>query len=173
MRRVMILIAILAAALGVALFLRVRQLRAASHGPAGGSGVIEGVDVSVTSRIPTRIAKVAVREGDVVKQGQLLVELDCTEAEAALEEAKSRLHSAGANLTATRARAKAAGRSALAAADDISASQGQLAALEAQDLLAAAELGRSERLVDAGAVSPATLDDARARHDTLVSQIAA
>ena len=34
----------------VALLLRVRHLRAAEHGLAGGSGVIEGVDVNVTSR---------------------------------------------------------------------------------------------------------------------------
>ena len=68
MKRALVFIGLLAGSLLVALLLLVRHLRAAEHGPAGGSGVIEGVDVNATSRIAARITKVNVREGDIVKR---------------------------------------------------------------------------------------------------------
>jgi multidrug efflux pump subunit AcrA (membrane-fusion protein) len=91
MKRAIFLIILLALVLLVALLYRVQEVRSASHGPAGGTGVIEGVDVNITSRISTRITKIHVREGDMVKEGQLLVELDCAEQEATLAEEKARL----------------------------------------------------------------------------------
>jgi len=172
-KRGLIIISLLAAGLAVALLLRVRQLRAASHGPAGGSGVIEGVDVNVTSRISTRIASVLVREGDVVNQGQLVVELDCGDQQAALEGAESQLHAAEASLTAASATAKSADRNAWAAVDTVGATRSQLAALESQADLAKIELDRTRKLVDAGALGQSSLDDAQSRYDTLVHQIAA
>lgn len=172
-KRALIAITLLAAALVVALLFRVNQLRAASHGPAGGTGVIEGVDVSVTSRISTRIAGVLVREGDVVKQGQLVVELDCTDQQAALEQAESQLHAAEQAVAAASASAQSAGRNAWAAADTVGATRSQLAALESQAELAKIDLDRTRRLVDAGAVGQSSLDDAQSRYDTLVHQIAA
>src|SRR6202044_3549572 len=105
MKRALILIGLLTAALLVALVIRVRHLRAAEHGPAGGSGVIEGVDVNVTSRIAARITKVNVREGDLVEQGDVLVELRCTEQQAAFDQANADLAAAQANLQAASANA--------------------------------------------------------------------
>ncbi|MGC9327866.1 MAG: biotin/lipoyl-binding protein, partial [Candidatus Hinthialibacter sp.] len=62
------------------------------------SGFIEAEDVSVGSKIGGRIVTVAVHEGDRVKQGDLLVELDSEipsaqlrEAEAGLQIAEKRL----------------------------------------------------------------------------------
>src|ERR1700722_14755476 len=100
MKRALIAVVILAVGLTIALMLLVHHMRAASHGPAGGSGVIEGLDVNVTSRIATRIAKIYVYEGDTTKAGDLLVELVCTAQQAALSEARSRLDAAQATAQA-------------------------------------------------------------------------
>jgi HlyD family secretion protein len=172
-KRILMAILLLAAALVVALAIRVRQLHAAGHGPAGGSGVIEGVDVNVTSRIATRIAKVNVREGDVVKQGDVLVELECAEAEAGVAEAAARLAAAEASLQASHATFRSAERNAAAARGNITAADSQLAALEAQEKLARVERERAESLLRQGASTVAAADDARSRHDTLLSQLAA
>lgn len=135
--------------------------------------MIEGVDVNVTSRIATRISKVHVREGDAAKQGDVLVELDCAEAEASLAEAVARLDAAEASFQASHASSTSAERNAAAARGTVSAAGSQLAALEAQERLARIELGRGESLLREGATSVAAVDDARSRHETLLSQVAA
>jgi HlyD family secretion protein len=172
MKRALLLIVVLAAGLIVALVLRVRHLRAAEHGPAGGTGVIEGVDVNVTSRLATRITAVRVREGDAVKAGDLLVELDCTEPRAALEQARSQLAAAQASLEAAHANAKSAAGNASAATSNVSAARSQEDVLKAQEALARLDLERTEKLVKDGALPPSSLDDARAKHLALESQIA-
>lgn len=173
MKRVLTAILLLAGALVIALVIRVRQLRAAGRGPAGGTGVIEGVDVNVTSRAATRIVKVHVREGDVVKQGDVLVELDCAEPDASLAEAMGRLDAAEASFQASHATSRSATRSAAAAHGNIAAADSQLGALEAQEKLARIELERAESLLGQGAATVAAVDDARSRHEMLLSQVAA
>jgi HlyD family secretion protein len=171
-KRALLFIAVLTAGLLLALTARVLKLRSGSD-PAGGSGVIEGVDVDVTSRIATRIVTVDAHEGDVVKQGQALVELDCTDQEAALVQARAALAAASAALVASRDTTESVAHSALAAASDVSAATSQIAVLESQERLAGIELGRTERLVETGSLPPAELDSAQSHYDTLASQIAA
>lgn len=173
MKRALQGILLLAAVLAVALVARVWQLRGAARGPPGGTGVIEGVDVNVTSRIATRIARVDVREGDVVKAGEVLVELDCTESQAALDEARARLEAAEAAVQAADAGARSSASTAAAAVSGIAAAQSQRDALAAQEEQARADLGRAELLARSGAATVASLDEARARQASLASQVAA
>jgi HlyD family secretion protein len=108
-----------------------------------------------------------------VKQDQPLVELDCTDKDAALAEARASQSEATAVLEASRATAASAGQSASAATSNITAAHSQLAVLLGQERLARIELDRTQRLVDLGAMPGSELDTARTTHDTLVSQIAA
>lgn len=172
-KKALVAIAVLAAALVIALVVRVVQLRAAGNGPPGGTGVIEGVDVDVTSRIATRIASVLVREGDVVREQQPVVELDCSDQAAALEQARAQLAMASATFDASHAGAESAAHNASAARSSVSAARDQLEALAAEERLAKLELDRAQHLVAVGAIAHSELDTATARHDTLVAQIAA
>ncbi len=172
-RRTLLAIGLLTAALVVALFVRVEQLRAAEHGPAGGSGVVEGTDFNVTPLIAERIVAVHVREGDSVKKGELLVELDCTGEAAALDAARARLAVAEASLAASQANASSASSSASAGRENVTASRQQLEALRSQEAQARSDLERATENFEAGATTRAALDDARAHHDTLLAQIAA
>ena len=49
MKRALIFVLVLGFGISIAVVLRAVQLRTRAHGPAGGSGAIEGVDVNVTS----------------------------------------------------------------------------------------------------------------------------
>jgi HlyD family secretion protein len=172
MKRALIIIGVLVAGLVVALLLRVRHLRAAEHGLAGGSGIIEGVDVNVTSRIAARITKVNVREGDVVKLGEVLVELDCIDQHAALLGAKAELTAAESSLLAARSNASSAAQNASGASQNVSAARSGVSVLAAQAELARVDLGRTEELVKTGALAQSALDDARSKYLALVNQIA-
>jgi HlyD family secretion protein len=172
MKRALILIGVLAAGLLVALVLRVRHLRAAEHGPAGGSGVIEGVDVNVTSRISARITKVNVREGDVVKLGEVVVELDCIDQNAALAQAKAQLAAAQETLQAAVSNASTAAQNASGASQNVNAAGSQVDVLKAQEDLARVDLQRTEELVKSGTLSQSALDEARSKDLALLNQIA-
>jgi membrane fusion protein YbhG len=172
MKRALSLIGLLTAGLLVALVLLVRHLRAAEHGPAGGSGVVEGVDVNATSRISARITKVNVREGDVVRQGDVLVELDCTEGQATLSQLKARLAEEQSSHRAAQSNATSASQNASGASENVAAAKSQIDVLKAQEELARVDLARTEELVKRGALAPSALDEARSKELSVQSQIA-
>jgi HlyD family secretion protein len=172
-KKALVLLAVLAVALAVGLSVRLHQLHSANRGPPGGTGVVEGLDVSVISRLATRITSVEVREGDMVKRGQVVVKLDCTDQDAALAQAKAELDAMIASASATDAGAESAGHNASAARANAAAARAQIEALQAQERLAKLDLDRTRSLVESGAVPRANLDNAIARHDALHAQIAA
>jgi HlyD family secretion protein len=172
MKRALVLIGLLASSLLIALLLLVRHLRAAEHGPAGGSGVIEGVDVNATSRIAARITNVNVREGDIVKQGDVLVELDCTEAEATLSQLKAQLAAEQSSHTAAQSNAKSASQNASGASQNVTAAKSQIDVLKAQEELSRIDLARTSELVERGTLSASALDEARSKELAVESQIA-
>ncbi len=60
--------------------------------------IVPRTDVKISAYVPAKITKLPVKEGDVVKEGQLLVQLDDTEYRAAKNQAKAQLASAKASL---------------------------------------------------------------------------
>ncbi|HVY49823.1 MAG TPA: efflux RND transporter periplasmic adaptor subunit [Minicystis sp.] len=172
MKKALVLIVSLAAALFVALALRVHALRSVHRAP-GGTGVVEGVDVDVTSRLATRIVKVLVREGDEVEEGQPLVELDCADQDAALARARAELAASAAAVEALHEGVTGASRNASAALESASAARAQIEALEAEQRLAETDLERTRRLFATGALPRAELDAASARDTALRARIAA
>ena len=163
MRRVILVLAVLSGVIAVALTVRLRQLEAAKRAPAGGTGTIEGTEVRITARLSARITAVHVREGDAVKAGQLLVELDCAEPEALLAEAKARLKSAEANVHAAHAAAAAAAGSAAAARQAIEAVRAEMAAVEAERKHLEREAQRVAALRQSGAVPEAQYEQVETR----------
>lgn len=137
----------------------------ALHGPSGGSGVIEGTDIDLSSKVTARITALDVREGQQVKKGQALASLDCTDPQLQLQAAEARLASAQARAAAADAQAAAADRAAGAARQTSAASAAQARALAAQRDLASKEAGRLDaRKAD---IAPANLDKAHTSADAL------
>lgn len=123
------------------------------------SGAVEPTErVDVSARVTGPITELRVREGDVVKEGDLLVRIDAptlgfdVSRAAADDSAAAMRFGTGTALESVRA---------------------QRAALNAQLAQAKAEHARAEGLSRSGALSPAELDASGARVDVLTAQIAA
>ncbi|HUB09381.1 MAG TPA: efflux RND transporter periplasmic adaptor subunit [Myxococcales bacterium] len=128
----------------------------APSSPLPYAGFLDGPVAQVASQVAGRVDSVPVREGDQVKKGQLLAQLDSRErqatvgqAQANLDQAKEALKEAEANLKATLPTVKGAGA-------DIA---------QAQATLDEAEINynRTKRLVEGKAATEADLITARAR----------
>jgi len=173
MKRIVIIIVLLSVVLSVALWYRLRELNAYKEAPAGGTGTIEGTEVNITARIPARVISVLVREGDTVKKGQLLVELECDEPEAALAQAKAGLAMAEATVEAALAQVRAAAGSTKVARRMAKASAAEGRAAEADQNNVQKELERLRALHDSGAVSSAKLDQVETTQATSTQRVEA
>ncbi|MBF5041609.1 HlyD family efflux transporter periplasmic adaptor subunit [Aggregicoccus sp. 17bor-14] len=165
MRRVAVALVALTLVLSGLIALRLWKQARAEAAPAGGSGEIEGVRVDLSSRVGARIAALHVREGERVHKGQLLVTLDCSDAEAQLAAAQ-------AKLAAGRAQQEAAAVQVVSARSNTSASRAAQAAALAQAEATGAQRDAAERQAARLASIPtvmtvATVDQTKADADAL------
>lgn len=160
------------------------------------SGTVEAESlVEVKSRATGQVRAVFVEEGDLVRRGQVLVEIDDPDARAAvldaqgaLAAARARLAQSEANVAVTRASISTAVRQAeanVAAArarlqqvqqgrpEEIAQAEESVRQARAGEALARQNLARQEQLFKEGFVSRATLDQARSEHEVALSQLKA
>ncbi|MDO9017376.1 MAG: efflux RND transporter periplasmic adaptor subunit [Deltaproteobacteria bacterium] len=107
--------------------------------------VIALTSARVSSRVPGRVAAVRVREGDVVRAGQVMLELDATDVRSTIAAARARVAAASARVAIARANL-ADGRQ---------------------------QLERQRRLAESGAVSRQVVEDLQARLSPLEASVAA
>lgn len=124
------------------------------------TGTVEAREVDVNAKIPGRIVKLLVAEGDGVKPDQVVIELDDkdlkakeAQALAAMQAAKAQIQEARTARTVTEKTVKAG----------LQRTRAALEQAEAQEELAARTLERMEMLFQQGAIPQQQLDEARAR----------
>ncbi len=104
--------------------------------------------VDIGSTVTGRVAQVAVKEGTMVRQGDVLLRLESDELRAALQQAQAGERQAAARLAGLRSSGRSAAQAVVAQADSV--------------LLAArADLKRTQDLVSQGFLSAARLDEAQ------------
>jgi HlyD family secretion protein len=79
------------------------QRFAVPKGIAYGNGRIESQEVDVAAKLPLRVKEVLVREGDLVKPGQVVAKMDTVTLEADLAQAKAGVAAANRQLSVVRA----------------------------------------------------------------------
>jgi HlyD family secretion protein len=94
-------------AVAVAAFFGYRYWRAKRtalpKGIASGNGRIESKEVDVSSKLPLKVKEVLVSEGDLVKRGQVLVQMDTITLQAEIAEAKESVAAAREQMAVARA----------------------------------------------------------------------
>jgi membrane fusion protein (multidrug efflux system) len=145
---------------------------------------IDGNISAVSPRVPGTVTAVHVVENQVVKAGDVLVELDTADLEVAQAQAKAAVAQARAQIAAeaptvsmTETSSEAAVRSADAAVEtaraDAEAAQRELDQAAASDHLAQLQLGRGRQLLAARAVPQADFDQRAAAADVASAAVAA
>ncbi len=109
--------------------------------------------VELGSTLTGRVQSVSLREGERVKQGQVLLALDDSEWRATAEQARAQAQQARERLRGQREQG-------------LVAAEAQRAQAAAQQAAARRDYQRNEELVAAGFLSPARLDDSRRALDT-------
>ncbi|MDA8255257.1 MAG: HlyD family secretion protein [Acidithiobacillus ferrooxidans] len=85
---------IAAVAIAAVYFWRQHDGNGALEHIASGNGRIEAVEVDIAARQPGRIQSIEVREGDLVRSGQVLVRMDTESLQAQLRQAEARVRQA-------------------------------------------------------------------------------
>ena len=115
--------------------------------------------VALAPRVDGRIVEIAVQEGDAVKQGDLIVELQLGREQGEVEAAQSEVSIQRANVSNAEAELRAAEAEVASAEADVEQSRADLREQQAELELARTNMERSEFLVKEGAQSRQILDD--------------
>lgn len=172
-RLLVVLIALGAAVVVLAAFISLRrgevQIRAdrAVRGPISNTittnGKIEPIDnFQAHAPAPTTVKRILVREGDHVKAGQLLLQLDDADARAQAAKALAQLKAAQADLQAVRAGGTH---------EEVLTNRSDLVKARAELDAAQRNLDAMTRLQQRGAASPAEVQTARDRLSTAQAQV--
>lgn len=116
-------------------------------------------EVQIASRVSAKIARLPFEEGQAVKAGDVVVELDSKDLQADLDAARARLLAEQANLKASEA--------------SLASERAAIIGVEAALTKAVADLERQQQLFSSGDVSKAELDVAVANRDREQSTFAA
>lgn len=122
---------------------------------ASGNGRIEAVEIDISTKIPGRIKNILVDEGDFVKAGEVVAQMDTDVLEAQLRGAIAQQKEARSKVTSAQSQV-------IQRKSEKQAAISIVAQREAELLLVKNRLSRVEKLVAKGAASVDNLDEARA-----------
>jgi HlyD family secretion protein len=125
------------------------------------SGTIESVDVTVSSKLSGQIKKINIKEGDMVKTGDLLLELDHDLLDIQLRQAEARVEQANAQLNLLLSGARK---------EDIQMAEQSLKQAKINLELAKQDKDRFTSLYDTRTITKKQYEDAAARYDLAVTQ---
>jgi HlyD family secretion protein len=157
-RRLVIVVAVLAAAVAVAAVLVWRR----DHRPLRYTGVVEGEERVIRSEVAGRVLEVAFGEGDQVPAGAVIVRLDDRDIVARIAASEQALRVTDAEIRRQEEQIATLERTWR---QDVSAREAELRQAEAAAALAAATFARERQLISTGASTQQLLDEARAARD--------
>ncbi len=142
------------------------QDRGPGPGFMQGNGRIEATEIDIATKLPGRVDRILVDEGDFVQAGQTLALMNPDSLQAQFEEAQARQRQAGHAVVA--AQAQVALRES-----DVATAQAVVRQRESDLFAARQRLNRSSSLVKRGAASQQELDDDQARLHSAEAGLAA
>ena len=136
----------LAAVAAIAWYIWNQNTGGLPSGFASGNGRIEAEQIDIATRIPGRVDRILVNEGDLIEAGQVLAVMDTRELEAQLSRAEADVASAQSRVAEV---------------------QALIAQREAELALAEEEFARAQQLAERGVTSQAVADQQEARQASM------
>ncbi|UCF83753.1 MAG: efflux RND transporter periplasmic adaptor subunit [Desulfobacteraceae bacterium] len=133
------------------------------------TGIVEGVEVNISTTVSGRIFKECCKEGDTVKEGDTLVELESDDIRASVEQAVAGLEKAEAEVTVAESAVDGSKANIKSAEADIKNAEAETERARAQMEEAKREMERLSTLYKQGIISKQSLDIAVTNHDTTVA----
>lgn len=146
---------------------------AAVSGTAANGHVVAGRRAALSSDVPGRIVELRVKEGSVVKQGEIVARLYSEEWRAALERAQADLAAAEAAVTRSEDARQAAHAAAIEAKAAEETQSARVAEAKALQVWAGQEHQRMEELLQQGIRSSQDVQRARSELDATAARVAA
>lgn len=167
MKKKAIIVFVILAIAGVSFFLY--SQRGKSDGAIRTSGIVEGIEVNLASKVQGRISEICCNEGDSVKQGQAAVRLESSDLEASLEQAAAGVERARADIRNTEAGIENAKANVRNTEAGIKGAEADLekARVEAEE--AKRDRDRAAELFKKDFVSKSSYDQAVAAYDSAVA----
>ena len=129
-------------------------------------GRTEAREVDINSKIAGRVVELLVKEGDVVKKGQVLARMDKREIIAEVNQAKAGEQSLSAQLSQATTNTGVQDQTLQAA---LSVAKAKLATAQSELDLAESDFNRVSKLVDSGAISQQTFESYRSKYNVAMA----
>lgn len=126
------------------------------------SGNVEVTEHNIGFKVPGKIVKLNVDEGDRVKQGDLLAELSSGDVKALVDQSRAALEEAKVKLAEMRAGSRK---------QEIGKARAESASTEAELVRARKDFERAETLYANGAISASRFDAAKSAYETRLGQL--
>lgn len=162
---------VLAALAGAAIWYAREYRRAPAPASVVTTGTVEGIETNVSSKIAGRLVAVRFREGDRVKAGDLLAEVEGADLRAALDQTRSAQATARASFAAGRDAVSSAAAQVAVAGADVESARAAVAGAEARLAQAERDLSRDRELFATGLLPKASLEVAETDRRTRASEL--
>jgi HlyD family secretion protein len=137
------------------------------------TGVVEGKEVNISPMIPGRIVRIGCREGDTVREGDVLIELESDELKAAVATAAAAVERSRADIAVSASAIESAHAAMASAEADLQTARANVVKAQAKMAEAKREMDRASALYQKRVIAKVDLDVAVTAHETAVADTAA
>ena len=139
----------------------------------GTTGIVEGTEVNLSSKVSGRISEICCKEGDIVNVGNVVVRLESNDLKASVEQATAAVARARADILSTEAAVKNSEANVRSSEAEIKNAEAdkELAKVQMDEALRQKE--RAEKLFNGGLISKADMDLATTSYDSSDATVSA
>lgn len=144
-------------------------IRRGSPGVIRTTGIVEGIEVNISSKVPGRILSIYGEEGDKVRKGDVVVRLEADDLRASVKQALAGVEKARAEVRVSEATVESSRANIASAGADIRSAEADREAHRVQMEDAKRQMNRAKALYEKETIPEESLDTAIANYDTAVA----